>query len=57
VLGSNDLTLTGSINGSGGLTKSGGTTLTLSGSGYQGSTNLDAGILRLGSSTALGLGT
>jgi autotransporter-associated beta strand protein len=50
------LTLTGPITGTGSFTKIGGNTLILSGSGsnYSGATNVNAGVLQLGSATALG---
>jgi fibronectin-binding autotransporter adhesin len=48
------LTLTGNISGTGSLTMFGATTFTLSGSNtYSGATNVQMGLLKLGSSTAL----
>jgi autotransporter-associated beta strand protein len=53
----NALTLSGTISGTGGLTKIGSGTLTLSGNNlYSGGTALNAGTLAVGSSTALGTG-
>ncbi|KHL51264.1 autotransporter-associated beta strand repeat-containing protein, partial [Xanthomonas cannabis] len=55
VLGSNDLTLSGSISGAGSLIKNGTSTLTLDGANsYAGGTVLNAGTLAVGSNTALG---
>ncbi|WP_313697188.1 autotransporter-associated beta strand repeat-containing protein [Achromobacter sp.] len=57
VNGSQDLTLTGDIDGGNALIKNGGATLTLSGdNGYTGGTTLSAGTLIAGSNTALGAG-
>jgi autotransporter-associated beta strand protein len=54
----NALSLSGPLSGTGGLTKIGSGTLTLTGNnGYQGGTALNAGTLAVGSSTALGTGT
>lgn len=52
-------TYAGTLSGSGGLTKTGVGRLTLSGSSgsYSGTTNVNAGIVALGSATALGTGT
>jgi autotransporter-associated beta strand protein len=53
----NALTLSGLLSGTGGLTKIGSGTLTLSGNNlYSGGTALNAGTLAVGSSTALGTG-
>jgi fibronectin-binding autotransporter adhesin len=53
----NALTLAGTISGTGGLTKIGNGTLTLSGNNlYSGGTALNAGTLAVGSSTGLGTG-
>ena len=57
--GSADTTFSGVISGSGGLTKSTGTgTVTLSGANtYDGTTNINAGIIRIQNATALGSST
>jgi fibronectin-binding autotransporter adhesin len=52
-----DLTFAGSIIGTGGLTKTGGGTLALSGSnGFDGPVLVSAGVLKLGNSNSLGTG-
>lgn len=57
VAGSNDLRLTGPVDGAGALVKNGAATLTLAGSNsYSGGTTLNAGTLATGSDTALGTG-
>ncbi|MDM7556289.1 autotransporter-associated beta strand repeat-containing protein, partial [Xanthomonas fragariae] len=56
--GSNDLSLTGAIDGAGSLIKNGTSTLTLSGTNsYAGGTVLSDGTLAVGSNNALGTGT
>lgn len=56
--GTFDLTLNGSVNGAGALTKNGGGTLTLNAAnGYLGGTRLNSGRLTLGDADALGLGS
>ncbi|MFY0449699.1 autotransporter-associated beta strand repeat-containing protein, partial [Xanthomonas codiaei] len=55
--GSNDLGLSGTISGAGGLIKNGSSTLTLAGNNsYTGGSVLNAGTLLVGSNTALGSG-
>ncbi|MGC7404479.1 autotransporter-associated beta strand repeat-containing protein [Pandoraea pneumonica] len=57
VLGTNDLTLNGAIDGAGGITKNGNATLTLNGQNtYAGATNVNAGTLALGAGASLDAG-
>ncbi|HWX01124.1 autotransporter-associated beta strand repeat-containing protein, partial [Collimonas sp.] len=58
VQGANGLTLSGTINGTGGLTKNDAGILTLNGANtYSGGTNLNGGGLVLGNASAIGSGT